>query len=146
TDASYTLKAYGSDNLTSAGGATSGFSLPANLTTVNTLTLNTGVLSLSGYNLTANTLVNLATLRLQGNETVSITNGNDTAEGMWEYVGDGPGGLSSFIVKDWGATDYYNLKINPADPTETFNVTSALKLNGTLTYSAGTLNLRANVP
>src|SRR5439155_3049720 len=94
TAASYTLKNYAYKNLIIDGGATTVFSLPANLTTVNTLTINNGVLSLSGYNLTANTLVNMATLRLQGNETVSITNGNDTAEGMWEYVGDGPGGLS----------------------------------------------------
>ena len=107
--------------------------------------MNNSITSLAGHNLTATTLVNNATLRLQGNEAVTLTNGNDTAEGLWEYVGDGAGGVASFTIKDWGATDYYNLKINPTDTTETYNVSSPLKLNGSLTHLGGTLNLAANV-
>src|SRR5207249_2962702 len=67
TAASYTLKNYAYSNLTIDGGATTVFSFPANLTTINTLTLNNSTTSLAGHDLTATTLVNNATLRLQGN-------------------------------------------------------------------------------
>jgi hypothetical protein len=144
TAASYTLKNYAYKNLIIDGGAATVFSFPANLTSINTLTLNNSITSLAGFNLIATTLVNNATLRLQGNETVTITT-MYTDSGLVEYVGDGAGGLNSFTIKDFGATDYYNLRIAGVAGSETFTVSSALKLNGALTHSTGTLNLGANV-
>src|SRR5205085_135340 len=73
-------------NLTIDGGAASVFSFPANLTSINTLTLNNSITSLAGFNLTATTLVNNATLRLQGNETVTLTT-MDVDSGTVQYVG-----------------------------------------------------------
>src|SRR5439155_392748 len=141
TAASYTLKNYAYSNLTIDGGAATVFSFPADLTTINTLTLNNSITSLAGHNLTATTLVNNATLRLQGNEAVTLTNGNDTAEGTWEYVGDGAGGLTSFIIKDFGATDYYNLKINSTEGSaESFSLTAPLTMQSP--GVAGAITLR----
>ena len=144
TGAAYTLKNYAYSNLTIDGGAATVFSFPANLTSINTLTLNNSITSLAGFNLTATTLANNATLRLQGNETVTITT-MDTDSGLVEYVGDGAAGLNSFTIKDFGATDYYNLRIAGLSGSETFTVSSPLKLNGSLTHATGILNVGANV-
>src|SRR5207249_1160982 len=138
TAASYTLKNYAYSNLTIDGGAATVFSFPANLTSINTLTLNNSITSLAGHNLTATTLANNATLRLQGNEAVTLTNGNDIDSGTWEYVGDGVGGLTSFTMKDFGATDYYTLKINSTEGSaESFSLTAPLKVAGAFTLSSG---------
>ncbi len=108
------------------------------------MTLNNSITSLAGFNLTSTTLVNNATLRLQGNETVTLTNGNDIDSGLWQYVGDGVGGLTSFTIKDFGATDYFNLTINSTEgPTESFSLTAPLTVVGAFTHSAGTLTAGA---
>ncbi len=138
TAAAYTLKNYAYKNLIIDGGAATVFSFPANLTSISTLTLNNSITSLAGFNLTATTLVNNATVRLQGNETVTLTNGNDIDSGLWQYVGDGAGGLTSFTIQDFGATDYFNLTINSTEGSaESFSLTAPLTVAGAFTLSSG---------
>lgn len=74
TGASYTLKNYSYSNLTINGGSATVFSLPSNQVSLSTLKLTSGIFYLAGFNVTATTLQNDATLRLQGNESLSITN------------------------------------------------------------------------
>ncbi len=135
TSAAYTLKNYTYSNLKINGGATSVFSFPANLVTINTLTLSNSITFLSGFNVTAVSFVNQATLRLQGNEAVSLP--MDTVEGLVEYVGRNL--AETLTLSDFGATDYFNLSINDTHATPaTFQTSKPLAVNGTLTITAGT--------
>ncbi|MBI3616131.1 MAG: FecR domain-containing protein [Candidatus Omnitrophica bacterium] len=136
TGASYTLKNFNYSNLTIDGGASTLFSFPANLTTVATLRLNNGAIFLAGFNLAAATLINNTTVRLQGNETVTLTNGNDIDSGTWEYVGRNI--AETLVIQDWGATDYFNLTINDTNPNPaTFTLGSPLKVAGAFALTSG---------
>ena len=79
---------------------------------------------------------NSGTFRLQGGEALTNVSSLGTAAGSVEYLGDGAGGSASFTVKDFGATDYYRLKI-AGDASESFQVSSPLKLNSTLSHDSG---------
>lgn len=104
-----------------------------------TLTIASGVLYLNGHNITTTTsFVNNGTLRLQGQETVSWTV-NDTDSGTWEYVGRN---ISETItLKDFGATDYFNLVINDTNTNKAvFSSGAAKSIAGAFTVSSGTYN------
>src|SRR5262249_19009922 len=95
--------------------------------TVHNLTIQAGrALNLAGKNLTlTGAFSNAGTFELQGVETITGLT-QDTAEGTWQY--DGTGAVATFTVKDFGATDYYNLVINDLTGNGTFQITSALGL------------------
>ena len=138
TAASYTLKNWSYSNLTINGGASSVFTFPANLTSISALTLTSGIASLAGFNLTATSLSNAATLRAQGNETISLGT-MDTAQGTVEFVGRNI--AETLTVPDFGAQDFYNLKINDTNAaTATFQCAAAKSIKGTLVVSGGTFN------
>lgn len=106
------------------------FSLPATKT-VNDLTIAAGIFDLGGYNLTvSNTFSNDSTLRMTGDETVSLI--NDTNSGQIEY--NGASGTRS--IKNW---TYFNLKINSTSGT--YNLPAATDANGTITITTGTFAL-----
>ncbi|MDD4938793.1 MAG: filamentous hemagglutinin N-terminal domain-containing protein [Candidatus Omnitrophica bacterium] len=108
-----------------------------NLDVDGTLTISSGVLYLNGRSITTTTsFVNDGTLRLQGIETVSWTV-NDTDSGAWEYAGRNI--AEAITIKDFGATDYFNLVINDTNTNKAiFSSASALDVNGALTLSSGT--------
>ncbi len=145
TGGSYTMKNWSYSNLTVAGGVSSVFTQPANLSGINNLTITSGIMAQGGYNLSATTLSNDGTLRLYGSETLTLTT-MDTDSGTVEYTGDGDGLADSYTIKDFGANDYYHLTLASTDGlTDQFTIGSALKLHGNLTHTAGMLNIGANV-
>ncbi|MBI2889592.1 MAG: hypothetical protein HYY13_02295 [Nitrospirae bacterium] len=98
--------------------------------TISTLTIGSDDLfDLSGYALTATSLVNNGTLRLQGGEVVSITT-FDTDSGTTEYNGSG-----TYTSLAAGST-YYNLTVNG---TASWTQATALTVNNLLSVTAGTL-------
>ncbi len=115
TAASYNVKNYTYINLTFAGAASTVFTLVSNATSIETLTITTGIFALGGFNLTATTLANDDTLRRQGNETVSITT-MDTDSGTVQYIGRNI--VENLTIKDFGASDYYNLTFNDANASK----------------------------
>lgn len=136
----YTLQSLSYSNLTIAGGPSVVFSLPGNTTGITTLTITSGILATAGYNLTATTLVNDATLRLQGNETTVTFTTMDTTSGAVEYVGRNV--AETLTVKDFGGTDYYDLTINDANTNKaTFQLGAASVLGRNLALTSGTLDL-----
>ncbi len=107
--------------------------------TVNNLTLQSGAsLTLSGHGLTVDgSVINKGTVLLQGNESVSLAHGNDTAEGTWQYVGDGS--AASLMISDFGPVDYFNLTIcDPHKHADTFKTSRDLAVNGGLAVTCGT--------
>ncbi len=136
TGATYTIKNWTYPNLKIIGGSTSIFSLPATLTGITTLTITSGILYLNAFSITATTLVNDATLRLIGSETMTITT-MDVNSGTVEYVG--ANSATTYTIKDFGTTDYYNLLIYDANATKaTFQLGGAIVIAGTLTITGGT--------
>ncbi|MBI4970897.1 MAG: DUF2341 domain-containing protein [Candidatus Omnitrophica bacterium] len=113
----------------------------------NNITNSAGTLDLNGQNFSVTgTLTNPATIQLKGNENVTLTSGNDTTQGTWNYVGDGDATASSFIIKDFGANDYCNLSINAVDGSiDYFTNASNLVINGSLNSSGGTFSVDANI-
>ena len=104
--------------------------------TVNNLVLQAGAtLTLAGHALTVDgTLTNLGKVILQGNEAVTLAQGNDTREGTWTIVGDGTGGMLTIP-----SVGYFNLAINDSHPHhDTFASANALNIAGTLTVACGT--------
>lgn len=81
------------------------------LTVTGSLTISDGTVALNGQTLTMTgaTFSNDGIMRLEGGESfVGFT--QDIDSGTFEYRGDNGGG--SLSIKDFGATDYYNLIIN----------------------------------
>jgi hypothetical protein len=106
------------------------------------LTINSGVMYLNGFNLTANaartTFSNNATVRLNGDEIISNLT-QDTNNGIWEYVGTG----GPYTIKDFGGgTDYYAMIINGSGAT--FNLGASLNLASSLGLYNGTLDPTAS--
>ena len=138
----YTLKNYAYTNLIIDGGSSTVFSFPASITTIETLTLNNSVTALAGFDLTAATLVNNATLRLQGNEAVSITT-MDTDSGAVEYVGRNVS--ETLVLNDFGGTDYFNLTLNDTNVNKaTFSSNAAKSVAGAFNVSSGTYDANGN--
>jgi len=98
------------------------------------LTLTSGTLDLAGYNLTVNdqfTVASGGTIKLQGGETVSAI---DTMNGSVEYSGTGTY-ASGLPLGD----TYGNLTISGSG---TYTLDHNLDVNGDLTISAGTLDVK----
>ena len=118
------------------------FVLGAGLNVAGALTISSGTLSLSGNSLTVTGAFNNEdTIRLQGvaAETVTLSSGNDTASGTWEYAGRNV--VESLTIKDFGGTDYYNLKINDTNTNKaTFALGNTLNVAGTLIVASGTMS------
>lgn len=110
----------------------------------NDLTVNTSaILALAGQNLTASgTFSNNGTLRVQGGETVSVT--QDTNSGTYEYVGDGDSSADTFTITDFGGTDYFNFSVASVDSGDTYQISAAKVIAGTFRISAGTYNANTN--
>ncbi|WP_435166888.1 Ig-like domain-containing protein [Candidatus Pelagibacter bacterium nBUS_28] len=100
-----------------------------------TLTINSGAtLDIEGNNFDATTLVNNGTFKLQGGETLAITN-KDTDSGTITYDGSG-----SYTDLEYG-DDYYNLILNG---TGTFALDANLNVDGALTITDGTLDVSSD--
>jgi hypothetical protein len=139
TMSTQTLKNYPYSNLTINGGASTIFT-PPHTYSLNNLTIASGILNVSGLNLTAaGTFSNNGTLRLRGDETITLS-GNDVDSGTWDYVGNGDGSTDNYTVKDFGGTDYYNLVLTSTNTADNFKLNGALTLAGALTISSSTLN------
>ena len=139
TGGAYNLKNYSYKNLTLNGGASTVFSLPTNITGMETVTISQGILSLAGYNLTATTLSNNGTFRLRGFETITLTT-TDLNSGIFEYVGRDV--AENLTIKDFGSTDYYSLKINDANTNKaTYILGADLDLAGVLTLTSSNISL-----
>jgi hypothetical protein len=110
-----------------------------------TLTISAStVFDLNSQNFTLATLSNSGTLQLFGSETVSITT-MDTDSGLVAYTGDGDASAETFTLKDFGATDYFNLKINDTHATkDTFQTNANLDVAGALNVTSGTLDISTN--
>ncbi|MFH1024484.1 MAG: hypothetical protein V1809_13975 [Planctomycetota bacterium] len=129
-----------SGDLTVAGVMTLG----GTLTVTGTATI-ANLLSLAGNNATIATLDNTGTLRMQGNEAAVTITTMDINSGTVEYVGDGGGTTQAHNLKDFGATDYFNLTINDTNGTkDTFAVAGTVTVAGTLTVAGSILNTGAN--
>jgi hypothetical protein len=116
-------------------------------TTVTNLTINNGAtLTLNGKNLTvATAFSNDGNVKLNGTETVTLT--QDTNSGTFTYVGNGDGVVDTRTIIDFGGagTDYFNLVINDPNATkDIFQTNANLTLGGALTVTAGTLNTSTN--
>ena len=101
---------------------------------------NNGTFDLNGNAWTVNgTITNRGIIELQGGEAVTAGS-NDTTEGTWIYYGTGTG--ATYTIKDFGAVDYFNLAIlDSGAGNDTFQLTSGLVANGTLTIQPGTLDV-----
>ncbi|MFH0732787.1 MAG: SBBP repeat-containing protein [Candidatus Omnitrophota bacterium] len=107
------------------------------------LTITAGTLDLNGQSVTNSnslSITNNGTLKLVGSENIPWDS-NDIDSGIWEYKGAGSG---PYVIKDFGASDYYHLTINAANATDEFRLGNALAIDGTLTITAGVLSLRGN--
>lgn len=125
-----------------AGNVTLGRSLTAS---GNLVVSSTGILNLAGNDLTASgSFSNAGTVKLKGSESVSLT--QDVDSGTWEYVGDGDGLADTFTLKDFGATDYFNLKINSTDTNDTYQSAAAAPkvIAGAYSASRGIVDANSN--
>ncbi len=141
----FTIQDFGAtdyNNLIIDGTSNETFQLAADLKATDTLSIaNNDTLSLAGNGLDIVTLDNASTLQLQGNEALTITN-MDTDSGTVKYTGTG--GNSTFIIKDFGATDYFNLEIASASGNDAFILDDALVIGNGLTITTGTLDTKAS--
>ncbi|MBU0468336.1 MAG: DUF11 domain-containing protein [Candidatus Omnitrophica bacterium] len=91
-------------------------------------------------------LDNEGTVQLYGQTTQNIAiTAIDEDSGTFEFIGDSD--VSEiFILKDFGAIDYFNLVINDNDggAADTFRTSADLVVRGTLTVTASTLDLATN--
>ncbi len=114
--------------------------------TIGTLTTNASSnLTLNGKNLSVSgALTNNGTITLFGSETMSFGT-MDTAHGTFVYVGNGDGTVDTVTIKDFGATDYYNLTINDTHGTKDVFITNAdLTLANNLSVTSSSLNTSTN--
>ena len=100
--------------------------LAANTPTITSLDNQAGILDANGYNITATTFTNEATLKLKGSETVS-TPTNNTGSLVQYYGTAGP-----YNVQNW---TYYNLQFSSASAT-TYNLIATSTVNGNVTLDA----------
>lgn len=137
-EGSYVLKNYSYQNLEISGGQDSIFSLPANKTIAQNLTISAGILSQNSFNLSVTGIFsNDGTLSFLGNEIFTGT--MDTNSGTVEYSGDGDENAESFTMMDFGAgSDFFNLKINDQNTiSDVFVLGATLNLENGLEVSAG---------
>ncbi len=105
------------------------------------LSIDSGTFSLNGQSLSVTgTFSNDGALRLIGTESPSLT--NDTDSGAIEYIGDNDSGIDSYTL---GFSSYYGLIINSSDGADdTFQLASDTDIDGSLTNTAGTLDVTTN--
>lgn len=106
---------------------------------------NSSTLNLNGNNLTVSgAFSNSGTVKLRGSEAVSLT--QDTDSGTWEYVGNGDGLADTFTLKDFGAIDYFNLKITSTDNNDTYQSAAGNPkvIAGAFLASRGILDANSN--
>lgn len=115
-------------NLTHSGAGTLQF-VTNNVIVSTALDNSAGTMDLNGKNLTATgaTFSNAGTIKLNGTETVTGLT-QDIAKGTWDYTG----AAGSYTVKEFGATDYFNLRCD-LDPT----LNSSIKTAGKFTLLPG---------
>jgi hypothetical protein len=135
-----TINDWNYENLIIGGGSAVIFSLGATETVSGNLTVDSGKFNLSGYDLTVTgTVSNNDTIQLQGAETVSLTNDDDT--GTVEFLGDGDAVADTYTITDF-STVFNSLTINSADGnTDIFELGAAVDINGTLTTNAGSFDV-----
>ncbi|MFC1570680.1 DUF2341 domain-containing protein, partial [Candidatus Omnitrophota bacterium] len=136
-DPTFTIGNYAYKNLTLEGAVDTVFSLPASMTGLGTLTLESGALHVDGYDLSAAALENSGILRLNGDETVDFTS-MDTDSGTVEYVGSGDyfTGYTSL-----GAGDaYYDLVFNGTGQWK-----MSTNVEGDWTITSGTVDMVGDV-
>ncbi len=138
----YTLKNWTYRSITVDGGAASVFALPGALSLPADLTITSGIVSLGGNALTVSgTFSNDGTLRLRGNETVTLT--NDADSGTVEYVGDGDAAADAYVLQNW---PYYHLTLAFVDALDSASAGGTpLDINGSFTLSAGTFTAPATM-
>ncbi|MFO0881298.1 MAG: hypothetical protein U0840_28700 [Gemmataceae bacterium] len=110
-------------------------------TVVRNLILRSGTrLRLAGQALTVSAaLTNQGTLALLGTESVRLLGGNDTRQGTWEYLGNNSGQI--ILLKDFGASDYFNLVIADQNiQLGTFRSAAGLVVRGNLAVAGGTFD------
>ncbi len=112
------------------------------------LTINANnVFSLAGNNLQFSSAVavsNEGTFRLRGNETLTKVTNLDIDSGLVEYTGDGDLSADTFILHDFGSTNFFNLKINTTDSNDVVQLAKATTINGRLSVNSGILSLNGN--
>ena len=103
-----------------------------------------GTIDLNGEGLSVtSTVSNTGTIAFRGTETVTLTAGNDTAKGTWLYYGDGLG--DTITINHFGATDYWNLKIDDQNSvTDTYTPAADLVVAKSFTLSGGTFSQGTN--
>ena len=128
----------------------------ASALTATTLTNSAGTLDLNGYDLSltaAAAVSNSGTIQLFGSETLTNVNNLDTDSGTVIYTGNNT--TNTYQIKDFGATDYYNLSFTDANTnkivlqvadTKTLTVAGALTLSsGSGTFDNSTYDEAINV-
>ncbi len=85
------------------------------------------------------TPTNGATMYAYGTETITLTAGQDTDSGTWQFTGNGTGSTLLTTIPDFGATDYYRLRIRDVDATnsDTFQLGAALAVAGDVNFIDG---------
>ena len=128
----------------------------ASALTATTLTNSAGTLDLNGYDLSltaAAAVSNSGTIQLFGSETLTNVNNLDIDSGTVIYTGNNT--TNTYQIKDFGATDYYNLSFTDANTnkivlqvadTKTLTVAGALTLSsGSGTFDNSTYDEAINV-
>jgi len=122
--------------------------LASSLSVGGNFTLSQETFTLTGRNLSiTGSVSNNGNIQLQGDETVTLTSGNDVDSGTWTYVGIPDGATQQFTIADFGSTtDYFHIVIDPPDgSSDTFIVGgSSLVMNGNMTISSGTFDAAVN--
>ncbi|MBI4353002.1 MAG: hypothetical protein HY593_03655 [Candidatus Omnitrophica bacterium] len=105
--------------------------------TVADMTLQSGtVLTLNGKDFTATgAFSNDGMVILHGSEAATLA--QDTDSGTWKYTGNGNGLADAYILKDFGAVDYFNLTISMVDAGDTIQAASAASIAGTMALASG---------
>ncbi len=111
------------------------------------LTIDSGsTFALAGFNFSfsaAAAVANNGVFALDGNETLTHVTNLGNAAGTVEYVGNDTAG--PFTIKTFSGTDYFNLTINDANPTEaTYQLGADTVVAGSFTLTSGTFTQLAH--
>ncbi|GEM_PF-4189728 len=128
-------------SVTISNGSTLALLAPGTLTIGGNLDIGDGaIFDLKGANLAiSGAFSNNGILRCKGTETITGLT-QDTASGIWEYTGDTS--AAPIAIKDFGITDYYDLKINDNSGSG-YTISAPLSVARNLDISFGSLDLSA---
>ncbi len=111
---------------------------PVNVTNLTT-SAGTNNFDLNGNNLTVSgAFSNNGILTLRGNESTALT--QDFDSGTWTYVGDGDAATDTFIIKDFGVTDYFTLSVISTDTNDVFELSSTTNIASNFALQKGVVN------